>query len=116
MVIIPVRPDLPSQRMQVVLDGTTYTLDLRWNGRTSSWMLDVMTEDASPIAMGLKVVVNFPLGARCVDPRFPIGRIIARDTAQHDENPDVDDLGDRVQLIYFTALETLETGDDDVVT
>lgn len=111
MVEIPCRPDLSHYDMQCVLDNVTYTLEFRWNTRAGAWYLDLRAEDGTPIYTSLKVVVGFPLGARCAsDDRLP-GRLIAFDTTNRDANPGITDLGDRVKLLYYPAAELADADD-----
>lgn len=105
-VILPCRTDINHYDMQVVLDGVAYTLEFHWSYREESWFLDVKTEAGDPIYVGQKVVIDWGLGrGRCRDPRFPPGLIIAVDSTSRDENPGLNDLGGRVQLLYYPAAE-----------
>jgi len=101
--VLPLRTDVPDYEFQTVLDGTTYTLGLRWNGREAAWYLDISTEDGDPISLGSKVVLNYPLAARCVDLRRPPGALIAFDTSGEDKAPGINELGARVVLIYHNV-------------
>lgn len=112
MVEIPCRPDLPHYSMQVVLESieresVTYTLEFRWNDREGSWYMDLKTEDETPILSSVKVVVNFFLAARVNVANRPRGRFIAYDTTGQDLNPGLNDLGDRVVLVFLTPEEVL---------
>lgn len=102
---IPTSTDLTHYDMQVVLDGTTYTLELRWNTRASAWFMHIFTEAGDPIVCGVRVVVDQPLGARTRDARRPSGFMFAVDTSGKHVDPTIDDLGERVQIIYLTAAE-----------
>ena len=104
-VIIPCRPDLTHYDMQIVLDNVTYTLEFQWNFRESSWYLSVKTETGEDIQTNIKVVVEWALGARSVDSRWPPGKLIAIDTTNTSTNPGIADLGDRVDLLYYSAAE-----------
>lgn len=108
-VLIPCRTDLDDYVMQIVLDSVTYALRFRWNTRESAWYMDVSTDTEEPLRNGLKVIINQPIGSRVVDERFPPGRFVAFDTTNSDIAPGETDLGDRVQLLYYSEEETLET-------
>lgn len=113
MRLIPLQPSLPHYDMQVPLDGVTYTLELRWNARAGSWSLSIATEVGDPIATGLVVVLNMPLGDRCTDARMPPGRLVALDTSGETRGPGETDFGTRVQLYYLEASEVPAIEDDD---
>ncbi len=102
---IPVDPGVPDQRFGVELDGTTFSLRLRWNTTAAQWFLDVCTVDEEVINAGLAVVVGFPLGVRSVDPRRPPGRLMAYDTRRVPGALGLEDLGRDVILLYFDASE-----------
>ena len=103
--IIPCQPGVPHYDMQVVLDDATFTLEFQWNVREASWYMHIRDEDSTPLIMGTKVVINFPLAARSVNPKRPAGRFVAQDTTEKQENPGLFDLGERVQLLYYAASE-----------
>lgn len=110
MVIIPCRPDLTHYEMQITLEGVGYGLEFRWNTREEAWYMHLYGEDGTPIRMGVKVVVGFPLVARLNADARPRGRFVAFDTTNLDRNPGIADLGDRVTLAYFDADEVAELG------
>jgi hypothetical protein len=91
--------------MQVVLDGSTFTLEFRWNTREQAWYLNVSDEAGVLIRGSVKVVVNWPLAARVVNPKKWPGRLVAQDTTGLQTNPGIADLGDRVALIYFEVAD-----------
>lgn len=101
MLTVPNRPNQTDYSMRVALDGATFTLRFRWNTRESAWYMDISDEIDVPIYMGLKIVINNPLGVRCRDPRRPKGFFLAGDTTKRGKDPAIADLGDRVQLYYF---------------
>lgn len=102
---IIVTPSLGEQEFQVPLEGRVYTLNVRWAGRESRWYLDVFDDDHVPIYTGIAVVLNFPLGFRCASTAWWPGALFATDTSGSNTEPGFDDLGARVQLIYFSSEE-----------
>lgn len=106
--VVPCQLDRTHYSMQVVLDGLTYTMEFRWNTRDAAWFLDLATEDGTPVASGVRVVVGFPLCARVTGANRLPGVLIARDTSGRGIGPGLADLGDRVKLLYFTRDELLE--------
>ena len=102
---VPCDPTLTHYDMQITLDEVTYTLEFRWNNRAGAWMMHITTEGGEPILMGTRIVIDMPLGKRSTDARMPKGVFIAVDTSERKQDPGMSDLGDRVQLLYFTASE-----------
>ena len=47
------------------------------------------------------------LGRRCVDPRFPAGVMVAVDTSGEGRDAGLDDLGTRVQVLFYSGEEIL---------
>lgn len=102
-VVVPLRSDLPFFDLQAVLDGTTYTLQFRWNVRCSAWFMDVLDETADNVLVGgLQLVVDFPLGVYQTG-RNPPGVFMLIDASGLGLDPGINDLGQRVRLLYFTA-------------
>jgi hypothetical protein len=96
--------------MQVNLDGVTYTMQMRWNNRASAWFFDILDEDAQNVlAAGIRMVVDFPLNLYKAD-RKPPGMLLAMDSSGAGAEPGADELGDRVQLVYFSSAELAEMG------
>lgn len=102
--VIPLTPD-PLFEQITTLDGTDYLLTFAYNERDGFWYLDVADQDGDPIALALKCVVDWNMLRRCTDPRKPAGILAFDDITSAGIDPGFDDLGLRVQLVYFTADE-----------
>jgi len=102
---IPLTTGLPHFDVQVPLEGRTYTFELKWSVREERWYLDVLTEEREQIYSGIALVLNFRLGFRCVDERWPPGALYAVDTSGAQLDARLDDLGERVKLVYFESSE-----------
>lgn len=102
---IPLQAGLPHFEVQTTLDDQAYTLELRWSVREERWYLDVYTEEREPLYRGIAVVINYRLGFRCADDRWPKGALFAVDTSTAQTDPGLEDFGERVKLIYFTESE-----------
>lgn len=99
---IPVSLDIPLYTERVTLDGKEYLFRFDWNGREGRWYLDIGDIDENWIVTGIKIIANWPLLRRLVDPRKPPGDLLAVDySALGGEPPALTDLGRRVKLIYF---------------
>lgn len=102
---VVVRSGDADQESQVPIEGRTYTLRLRWSGREARWYLDISDEDGDPIYTGVAVVLNFPLAIRCASSALWPGVLMTVDTSGSNEDPTLDDLGERVKLYYFDTSE-----------
>lgn len=103
--VIPLPSGLPNFDVQADLDGTTYTLALRWNVRLGAWFLRVLDAQGVVVLLGdQRLVADFPLAAY-VTGRSPPGFLAAVDTSGAGMDPGFDDLGSRVILRYTTAAE-----------
>jgi hypothetical protein len=102
---IPVVAGVAQQELQVPIEGRVYTLALRWAGRDARWYLDIFDEDRTPVYVGVAVVLNFPLAFRCASTLMWPGVLMATDTSGENAEPGLDDLGERVKLIYYDAAE-----------
>lgn len=119
-VLIPITRDSDDASffdLQVVLEDVTYTLEFRWNERATridgdgneaagAWFMNVFdAEGVTPLALSVRLVVDYPLAVVPVD-REPPGIFFAIDTEGvigEGVDPDFDDLGTRVQLHYATS-------------
>jgi hypothetical protein len=104
-VIVPFIGSIPQQQFTTVLDGVTYFIAVRWNARDAAWYFNISDVEQSLIRSGIKIALGALLGRRCVDPRFPPGVIQAFDMSGAGIDAGFDDLGTRVQVMYFTVAE-----------
>lgn len=102
---IPFEPTTPNYRMGVVLGGTQYIFDVRWNQRDQAWFFDLLAEDEDPIVSGVKIVLGTILGGRCADERMPDGIMQAEDTTGTGTEARIDDIGTRVIVMFWTWAE-----------
>ncbi len=90
---------------RVVLDGRAFYLRGEWNQRLGRWFLGLSDQDELVVSSPRKVVADFDLLRQCSDDRRPGGALIAIDTSGEGVDPDFDDLGVRVQLVYVSKEE-----------
>lgn len=98
---IPVPVDTPLWKERVTLSGRDYILRGDYLEREQRWYLSFYTVGEEPLALGIKLVSNWPLLRGYTDNRLPKGEIMAVDTVLGGEPPVFEDLGRRVNLIYF---------------
>lgn len=92
----------------VQLEGTEYLCQFLWADRESAWYLNIYDNNANPIALCIKLVVNSPLLRRFhTSASIPPGTLFLADmTGQGREIQTSDELGARCQLIYITSDDT----------
>lgn len=102
-VTIPVTADTPHFDFDVVLEGATYGLELRWNERVSLWLLSVYDAAGALLAAGRPVVLGAELLGRSGNADLPPGDLFAIDTSGKDLEAGRLDLGTRVLLAYIES-------------
>jgi hypothetical protein len=100
MITIPA-PSAQNASQVTTLSGRDYVFTFHWNAREGAWYFDLADQDELLITTSRKVTVGFPLVTRCVDPRRPEGILMAIDSSGQNKDPQLDDFGTRVQLVYF---------------
>lgn len=96
---------LPNFEAQYVLEAVTYTLRFRWNDRLGAWFMAILDADAETVrSQGIRVVINWPLNGYRSGKPLP-GQLMAFDSTGQDLDPQLNDLGTRVKIYYFTVAE-----------
>jgi hypothetical protein len=108
VITLPTRTDSPYYDFEVELDGRSFVLTLLWNGRDSSWYLDIADDSSTPLLSGRKLVLGAPLLSRFSDARLPPGELILVDTTGKDAEAGLEDLGGRVLLVYASRQDLLD--------
>lgn len=101
--------DVRRRWTQHTLDGRAYRLRVRWLPLVSTWVLDLMDAEGVALLLGIPVRPGQSLLRPHVGERLPgrgFGQIIAVDTSGRGRDPERDDLGTRVQLVYVPAVPT----------
>lgn len=105
--ILPIRPGRLHFSFETTLDGEVYTFEFRWAAREAAWFMSRYEEDGTPISVNRKVVLGIPIGKRDGKNRPP-GRLIPFDTSGRDVEATAEDLGERVQILYYADGERLD--------
>lgn len=98
---------IPFYTESMQLDGVTFILDIQWNQVMGAWYVGISDAESNQLVCGRRIVVGTAPFGKFADPRLPAGLIMPIDTSNQDLDPGLNDLGDRVQLIYITAAELL---------
>lgn len=97
--VIPIAPGVPDQRLSVQIDELTFTLDLLWNSRVEKWSMSMSDGDGA-IFSGHALSLDYPVLQAYNDRRSPPGELLLVDTSDQQLEPGLDDLGERVLLLY----------------
>lgn len=103
MLVMPLRTDLRNYTVEVDLEGESYKLALAWSLSESAWYLSVYDVNGDPIALGRRVVIDWPLLRGVTTPGRPPGDFIALDTRGVDRDPALGELGGDVPLVYVES-------------
>jgi hypothetical protein len=104
-VIVPLADDSDHYNFTVELDGVTYGMEFTWNYRESAWYFDLSDSSGVLLLAHRKAVVGFPVTGRFLNEALPPGNLVFQDTSKQSQDPGLTDLGNRVQLFYFSAGE-----------
>lgn len=102
---VPLPKNVPAFVQQTQLDGQTYNLRVHWNEREGSFYLELGDVDGDPIVASRKLVPDWPLIFRVRDDRRPPGELLMVDLTGSGIPPQLDELGERVVLLYFDQAE-----------
>ena len=103
LIIIPLRNDIPSYEFKVDLDGTTYTMAIRYNSRLATWIMDLKTEQDESIVLGVPILLGTILFDRFSDSRVPPGDLFIINIEDETAEATRDNLGENVLLMYEEA-------------
>lgn len=86
------------------LSGVIYRISFGFIVRDGSWFMTLADAGGTPIAAGIRAIVNYSLFSRITDSRKPPGKLMLVDTGQKGLEPGPADLGQRVHLVYDDGL------------
>ena len=101
---LPIAHDTPHQSFSVQLDGSVYQVRLRYNSRAGHWAMDLADAGGNPLTVGIAVRLGVDLLAQYSSVSFPPGVLFALNWVDQYQEPDRDNLGRDVSLIYEEAL------------
>jgi len=105
--VIPTSNDVSAYQFQITLDGEIYIFVFRWNTVHEYWTLDILDFASTPLAVGIKITINYPLTHRYASSLLPPGELIAIDGSGNLERIGREDLAEDsvVKLLYVTKQE-----------
>lgn len=104
---IPLRP-LPSDTLQITVEGIPYKVRTRYNSREARWRFDLLTVTGTPIVQAQKLVHGVNLTGRFADERLPSkGNFWCIDRRTYKDIPEyfLKDVEDNLQIWYITTEE-----------
>jgi|GEM_PF-1435203 len=106
--VLPTVVGNPHYVMRTRLDGRDFILRFIWNQRQDRWYFDILSTAEEPIAVGIKIVANWPLlRFHRWDKRLPPGELMAIDLSGDRSPPRLNELaiGKRCELTYFPVTD-----------
>lgn len=100
LIQIPVTNASASHKFICKIDDKVFTLRIRWNTRFERWMMDIMSEDETPILMGTPLHIDSDLIGRFRSLSLPQGLMILFDTTEKIIEADRQALGDKALLLF----------------
>jgi hypothetical protein len=97
---LPVAEDTPYQSFSVKLEGSIYQVRLRYNSRAGHWALDLADAVGAPLVSGIAIRLGVDLLVQYSGDDFPPGKLFAMNWVDEFVEPDRDNFGTDVSLIY----------------
>src|SRR5262249_30878316 len=101
-VLLPFRPSVPHYTFRSALLGAQYKFTVRWNTQLQLYHFDINDSAGNRVVVGVPVVLGALYGRASSHVLFQSGCLLARDTTRSGAEARFDDLGARVQVLYFT--------------
>ena len=76
-------PDLNDSMSRIVLNGVPYQIRFSYNDTKDYWKFSLYDSQKNPIALGIKIVPNFPLNIFCGVTQLLSGLFAARSNLDH---------------------------------
>ena len=103
--ILPNEPSQVNYSFRTLLDDIRFEFIFRWSIREQAWYFDLLAEDQTPICLGKRLVLNWPLLSGVTSILQPLGVLMALDTVGTGIEPAIDELGSRIQILYQAVTE-----------
>jgi hypothetical protein len=97
---LPVSQDTPYQSFSVQLEGSVYQVRLRYNTRAGHWALDLADDAGTRLISGIAIRLGVDLLSAYSDDSFPPGKLFAINWVNAYQEPDRDNFGADVSLVY----------------
>lgn len=97
--------ETPHYSFKCALEGKTYSFEFLWNDRDGAWYMQIGDAQENLLAGNMRVVLGKFFTARYRDTNLPPGQFVCQDTSGQDVDPGLEDLGGRVQVLYYDSTE-----------
>lgn len=104
--VIPVRNDLPTQRLRVELDGDFFRIRFYLNPHLDRWFMDFSNDADVLQAAGIPVVQSDNLLRPWRYKDVPQGQFLVLDTQSLQQDPSEATFGNRVLVAYLPEAES----------
>jgi hypothetical protein len=101
---LPVALDMPYQSFAVQLEGAVFQVRLRYNTRAGHWAVDLSDAAGTRLISGIAVRLGVDLLSAYSDDSFPPGKLFAINWVDQYLEPDRDNFGADVSLVYEESL------------
>jgi hypothetical protein len=100
--VIPLEnaPELGNLNFTTSMDGVSYKIYLKYNGREDFWYADLEDIEENIIRQGIKVVSNWALLRLIQTTPRPPGELMAIDTRFSPIDPSLAEFGNEIELLY----------------
>lgn len=105
MIYIDISNDLPYYSIQVSLDDIEYILTFKYNTRMDRWLFSFSESNGSIIFSGILLVLGINFFDLIADDRQPTGELRMYDTTQNANEPNKDNFGQTLKMIYIPLSE-----------
>jgi hypothetical protein len=102
-IIIPARADLPAYEFRFDLDDEVFTLSFRFNSRMSKWIMDIKTQDGTPLRMGIPLLTAVKLLNEQRPSTYPKGNFLMMHETGLYIDSEREELGQIIKLYYQEA-------------
>ena len=103
--VIPTDSEFDSFDFSVDLDGVTYTIDMSFNRRANLWMTSLWDSERDNLILGqIPALSGISLFYNYANAEIPPGEMLFIDETGQGRNPDRDNLGTDIKMIYIEAL------------
>lgn len=104
---IPLVPSQGYYDFTTTVNNLTLTLTVRWNQRDNAFYMDIDDQSGADVATGIKLVLGAYLGRASQHQLFQDGVLVLIDTSGKLIDAGFDEMGDRLELWYYTANELI---------
>lgn len=100
LLVMPTRAGIAEHRVRVALNGSVFSFKFMFNRNSELWSMDIDLPDGTPLLRGVRLALGSNLTKQYADSRLPPGIFFVHDTEGNGAEAGLEDLGERVLLLY----------------